>query len=314
MSIFLKRYFWIVPLVTTMLCSYLAARGATAVIDAKIAGDEDSPKLGPSRPRKVLPPTKSAASKDADVVISRNMFCSTCEPPKSTADAPIDPSGRPPNTSLPLILSATVVASIPTFSSATIINTASFRSGSYGVDDEIPEAGPIVVIMPKYVDFKNKTANRIERLELGGIPQTPAIAAAPPPTPAPPPVDATPESELASAVDKGVKKLDDSHYEIDRSLVDKILGDPSVVMRQARIVPSIVNGKPNGFKMYAIRPNSVFAKIGMQNGDTITSINGFDMTSPDKALEVYTKVRSASNLSIAIIRRGQASAMEYSIK
>jgi general secretion pathway protein C len=314
MSIFLKRYFWIVPLVTTMLCSYLAARGATAVIDAKIAGDDDAPKLGPSRPRKVLPPPTPARSKDADVVVSRNMFCSTCEPPKPPEGPDPDPSGRPPNTSLPLILSATVVASVPSFSSATIINTASFKSGSYGVDDEIPDAGPIVVILPKHVDFRNKSTNRVERVELGGIPQTPAVAVAAPLTPPPPPVEANPESELASAVDKGVKKIDDTHYEIDRSLVDKILGDPSVVMRQARIVPSIVNGKPNGFKMYAIRPNSVFAKIGMQNGDTITSINGFDMTSPDKALEVYTKVRSASNLSIAIIRRGQASAMEYAIK
>jgi general secretion pathway protein C len=168
--------------------------------------------------------------------------------------------------------------------------------------------------MPKHVDFMNDSANRVERVDLGGIPQTPAVAAAAPITPTTPPVDANPESELSSAVDKGVKKIDDTHYEIDRSLVDKILGDPSVVMRQARIVPSIVNGKPNGFKMYAIRQNSAFAKIGMQNGDTITSINGFDMTSPDKVLEIYTKVRSASNLSIAIIRRGQASAMEYSIK
>jgi general secretion pathway protein C len=66
--------------------------------------------------------------------------------------------------------------------------------------------------------------------------------------------------------------------------------------------------------MYAIRPNSVFAKIGMQNGDTISSINGFDMTSPDKALEVYTKVRSASNLSVSLVRRGQPVSMEYAIK
>ena len=143
MSIFLKRYFWIVPLVTTMLCSYLAARGATAVIDAKIAGDDDAPRLAPSRSRKPVAPPAPARSKDAEVVVKRNMFCSTCEPPVVDPLTPVDPSGRPPNTSLPLILSATVVASIPTFSSATIINTASFRSGSYGVDDEIPEAGPI---------------------------------------------------------------------------------------------------------------------------------------------------------------------------
>ena len=85
-------------------------------------------------------------------------------------------------------------------------------------------------------------------------------------------------------MDQGVKKLDDTHYEIDRALLTKILSDPSVIARAARIVPSIKEGKANGFKMYAIRPNSPYSRIGFQNGDTIHSINGFEMTSPDKAL------------------------------
>jgi general secretion pathway protein C len=316
MGIYFKRYFWIVPLVTTMLCSYLAARAATAVVDAKLGDAETPPRAAaPRRPRPVMP-VKPAVSKDADAVTARNMFCSTCEPPKAPdpTNTKQDASGRPPNTTLPLLLSATVIASTGRYSTATITNTQTFKSGSYGVADEIPDAGTIVTIMPKYVDFKNKATGRVERVELGGTAAPPpavAAAAPPPPSPAEP---ANPEAELASAVDKGVKRIDDSHYEIDRALVDKILGDPATVMRQARIVPSIINGKPNGFKMYAIRPNSVFAKIGMQNGDTISSINGFDMTSPDKALEVYTKVRSASNLSVSLVRRGQPVSMEYAIK
>ena len=79
-------------------------------------------------------------------------------------------------------------------------------------------------------------------------------------------------------------------------------------------MPSIKDGKANGFKLYAIRPNSLFAKIGLQNGDTIQSINGFDMSSPDKALEVYTKVRSSSALSVSVLRRGLPTNLDYSIK
>ena len=79
-------------------------------------------------------------------------------------------------------------------------------------------------------------------------------------------------------------------------------------------MPSIKNGKPNGFKLYAIRPSSAFAKIGLQNGDTIHAINGFDLTSPDKALEVYTKVREANSISVSITRRGKPVNMNYSIR
>ena len=93
-----------------------------------------------------------------------------------------------------------------------------------------------------------------------------------------------------------------------------VVGDPGLVAKQARIVPSSKDGKPNGFKMYAIRPNSAFAQIGFQNGDTINAINGFEITSMDRALEVYTNVKSASSLSIEVTRRGQPVTMQYKIK
>ena len=46
----------------------------------------------------------------------------------------------------------------------------------------------------------------------------------------------------------------------------------------------------------------------------LQSVNGLEITSPDKALEVYTKVRSASSLSLSVLRRGLGVNMEYSIK
>jgi general secretion pathway protein C len=323
-EIYLKRYFWVVPIVIITACGVLAARAANHVIEAKLLSTT-APRREPTTPRaKPRSEPKPPPSKDADGVVARNMFCSTCEPPKppeaATPAAPSD-DNNPPQTSLPLALVATIVASDQSASAATIVNTSNQRAGSYHVGDEIPEAGEVKRIRSKWVDFHNKATNRIERVAIGVPPGSgsPQVAAAPAPAPAPatPPPAAegqSPESDLLAAVDKGVKRVSDTSFDIDRALVDKILLDPSVVARQARIVPSIKDGKANGFKMYAIRPNSVFAKIGLQNGDTIQSINGFDMSSPDKALEVYTKVRSASNLSISILRRGQPVQMEYSIK
>jgi general secretion pathway protein C len=119
---------------------------------------------------------------------------------------------------------------------------------------------------------------------------------------------------MTALVDEGVKKVGENSYEIDRGLVDKVLANPMSVARGARIVPSVKNGKANGFKLYAIRPNSVYAKIGLRNGDTLHSINGFELSSPDKALEVYTKVKEASNLSVSVTRRGKPLNLDYSIR
>lgn len=317
----LKRYFYVVPIVVIICSGVLAAKAANHVLEAKFLLGTPAAKVA-ARPKKVEP-AKPPPSKDANEVLTRNMFCSTCDPPRpadsSTPSAPVD-DNHPPATSLPLALLGTIVSdSEPEISAATVANTSTFRSGNYGVGDVIPDAGEVRRIRSKWVDFHNKNANRMERIELGPPAMPPVVASAAPPPTAPPTPAATPEgqnpeADLLAAVDKGVKRVSDTAYDIDRGLVDKILGDPSVISRQARIVPSIKDGKANGFKMYAIRPNSVFAKIGLQNGDTIQSINGFDMSSPDKALEVYTKVRSASNLSISILRRGQPVQMDYSIK
>ncbi len=315
MELYLKKYFWVVHLLAIALCATLAAKGTNHVIEAKyLLGDT---KKKPARVRPVAAPrTIETASKDDTLVSTRNVFCATCEPPKP--DVPvssnvIDDPLHPPATSLPLVLLATAIArSDESLSSATVSNTQSNRAGSYWLGEQIPDAGEIVAIRPRWVDFRNKSSNRVERIDLLGA------AAPPPPVAMAPaavtPVPGGPEGDLVAEIDKGVHKIDDTHYDIDRALVDKILGDPSQIARSARIVPSIKDGKANGFKMYAIRPNSVYAKIGMQNGDTIHSINGFEITSPDKALEVYTKVKSANSLSVQVTRRGQPVGMEYTIK
>jgi S1-C subfamily serine protease len=101
-----------------------------------------------------------------------------------------------------------------------------------------------------------------------------------------------------------IRKIDDSHYSVPRATIDSLLADPMKASRSARVVPAIKNGKPVGFKLYAIRPSSIIGKLGFQNGDTILAINGYELTSPDKALEIYTKLKSVDSLTFDIERRG----------
>ena len=52
----------------------------------------------------------------------------------------------------------------------------------------------------------------------------------------------------------------------------------------------------------------------MQNGDVISAINGLEITSPEKALEVYAKLKSASHLSLGLERNGQRITKDYTIR
>lgn len=316
MDVYIKKYFWVVGIVVVMLCSALAATAVGHVIAATALSDSDKPvRRQAMRPAAATPNTPTGPSKNGDPLAARHMFCSECVPvePETTEDGPVVDSDAPPMTGLPLKLVATNVSTNEKSSFATVLNTQNNVQGAYWVGNEIPSAGPVVRISGRYVDFENKGQRRVERMSL--LAQAPSAPKAEPKTVATrKPSRASNKNDLMAAVDEGVKKVGDNDYEIDRALVDKVLANPTAVARGARIVPSVKNGQPNGFKLYAIRPSSVYAKIGLMNGDTLHAVNGFELNSMDKALEVYTKVRESSNLSVEVTRRGKPMTLSYSIK
>jgi general secretion pathway protein C len=300
----IKRYFWVIAAVTVIVCAVFAAKATGSLLAAKFLADSTkAPKVTPITPRvEVAKPTRS---KDGGQLATRNMFCSECTPPVAAINT--DPSSIQ-QTALPLVLLATNVSTDPKQSYASVVNTESQRQGSYGVDEQLPGAsGKVKVIGYKYVDFEN--GGRIERLGLSGAPVPVAVAAVPTPAPAENSGD-----DLQNAIDGGIKKIDDTTFEIEKSLVEKVLVNPMAVAKGARVVPAMKNGKPEGFKLYAIRPTSVYAKLGLTNGDTLTSINGFELTSADKALEVYTKLREATSLELEVTRRGKPVVLKYTIR
>ena len=122
------------------------------------------------------------------------------------------------------------------------------------------------------------------------------------------------EDDLAAVIDAGIREVDPTTREIRAEVVDKILANPMAIAKGARIVPSMVNGKPAGFKLYAVRPSSLYAKLGLANGDTILSINGQELTSADKALEIYAKIRDASRLEVSVERRGKPLRLVWLLK
>jgi general secretion pathway protein C len=307
-----KRHFWVVGAFTIAICAFFGGRAVAHVIEGKVLGESTKPpKTEPARPAAAAAPVADVRSKGGKPLADRNIFCSDCLPPVEVATT-VQPSagGGPPITQLPLSLIATFVSD--KFRMATVLNTSTQAQGGYVLNGEIAGAGPIVAIETKYVDFKNTGAGgRIERISIDAEPPT----AEPPPAVATGPVDTgAPKDEMSAMLDAGIKKIDDSNFEIDRSMVDKLLANPLAATKGARVTASIKNGKPNGIKLYAIRPSSVYAKLGLANGDTIHSINGNELDSLDKGLEVYQKVKDASGLEVEVTRRGKPMSIHYTIK
>ena len=61
-------------------------------------------------------------------------------------------------------------------------------------------------------------------------------------------------------------------------------------------------------------PDSLLGTIGLQNGDRLETIKGFDITSPEKALEAYARLRTAGSITVAVNRKGKPVTIEYRIR
>ena len=79
---------------------------------------------------------------------------------------------------------------------------------------------------------------------------------------------------------------------------------PEFLATEARIVPHFEGGKGAGFKLFSIRPGSIYSKIGITNGDVIQRINGEDIDSPDKAFDAWRRLKDASSIQIELSRGG----------
>jgi len=179
-----------------------------------------------------------------------------------------------------------------------------------------------------YVDLLHGGQPALVRWQLDGdlrsarrttdiIPPSPV----PTPVPTPPTIDPLAPNpfdpnvnDIDDAMIDSIRKIDDTHFEVPRTTLDRVLQNPMAIAKGARIVPAMRNGQPEGMKLYAIRPRSLWAAIGLMNGDTVRSINGFDLTSPDKALEAYTKLRDATRLEVDILRRGRPEVLVITIR
>jgi general secretion pathway protein C len=80
---------------------------------------------------------------------------------------------------------------------------------------------------------------------------------------------------------------------------------PTPIIRSVRVVPEQQNGAIIGLRLFGIRPGSLLAAVGLKSGDRLESINGFNVATPEEALEAYARLRTAERLNVRLNRAGK---------
>ncbi|RMG97989.1 MAG: hypothetical protein D6705_07250 [Deltaproteobacteria bacterium] len=294
--------------VTTLLEE--PASTASSAGDADEDADEDDEKAKKTKPGFDFSGGLGGASggRNTKAVLERILafdpFCPTCKPPETAAGP-----GDVGTSSLPLVLVATMEAEDPRRSLATILDPDTESVGVYGVGE--PVRPGVVLASVERTRVLLQRGNAMEALELGA--ETPK------------------KSKKKGKKSKGKKKKKKSKAYIEgaeeaidcpseslciveRAFVEKLIANPTALAKQARVVPKKQDGEQVGLKFYGIRRDSLPKMLGLKNGDMLVSVNGEDLTSMDKVMSLYMKLRNASNLTVVLDRKGKRITKEIQIK
>jgi general secretion pathway protein C len=318
----LKRHFWAVIVALVAIAAFLDAQGIMHVVGASLGADETTLAVPPLVSR--LPAAPSSATPhatSADPILSRNPFDSVTGPlnavPLSLPDLPaadkgppepIDPYSAPPCDGVQVLI---IAASPDPEWSFAALETQEEKGKSF----LRRRGGDIGNKTVKFIGWDRvwlTSGNQLCQSQMFKPPAPPGASAAPAPPPAA--SAAGGPSAVGDDIKNGIQKVGPNEYNIDRGVVDKILENQAELMRQARIVPEQENGKVVGIRLFGVRPETLLGTLGMENGDRLEKINGFDMASPEKALEAYARLRTADHLTVSVNRRGQEMNLDYNIK
>ncbi len=115
-------------------------------------------------------------------------------------------------------------------------------------------------------------------------------------------------------LDRFIQRRGENEFVLDRQKVEEALENPQQLMTDARLQPAFRNGKQYGFVLRNVKPNGIYAKLGLRNGDVLLKINEFDITDPETALRAFNELRGADEIELHIRRGGREQTLRYLIE
>jgi len=289
-----KRNFWLAWLFFLGITAWLLARLASFIIAANLQVTFQPLEI--AQPTAWFNPVKPPLNMVSLAKLLGIELLS--DSPPTPGESALELSDTFPRSSINARLLGTLVSFPSKWSLASIQNNVGTqKTMSVAIGDMIEGASVVMIERDRVIIINNGQREYIDA-------NTPAVAQNPSP----------PSDTSRADASSDIREVSPNNYDIPRNELEKTLGNLNEIAMQARIMPAFKDGVSQGFRLYSIRPNSLYQKIGIQNGDIVKRINGFDLNSPEKALELYSKLRDSSRIDIEIERNGSPIKKTYNIR
>ncbi|MBJ6726626.1 type II secretion system protein N [Geomesophilobacter sediminis] len=104
------------------------------------------------------------------------------------------------------------------------------------------------------------------------------------------------------------------NYVVDARALNAALDNIGQAMTDARLLPSVKDGKVEGFRASEVKPQGIFGTVGIRNGDVLLRVNDFPIDSPEKAIQSFASLKGQSRIKLDMIRDGQPTTFNYDIR
>ncbi|AUX49153.1 general secretion pathway protein GspC [Sorangium cellulosum] len=305
---FVKRGFPFILGALVAVAAYLQASGVSHLVARAVAPDG----APPGATALAEPPLEGGRAPSAAPILERNPFDSTTGPlgarPEDAPAGAADLSGRDPGKPPPCDTGRVVLIAVsedPEWSFAAIEvddgRAALGRRGAELAGRKIEDiAWDRVVLTSAGARCQMQLGKKSGGSSGKPGPQTPR---APEPSRAPS-YRASSRSDVPPEIASNIRRVSETEIDIDRSAAEKIFAQPEIVTHTSAAIPEMRDNQVAGLKM-TIKPGSVLESFGLQSGDLVRSVNGIDLTDPEKAMMAYTRMRSDSRVSVLVERNGR---------
>ena len=174
--------------------------------------------------------------------------------------------------------------------SSAIVETKINDSKYYRLDEELADNITIVAIGRDHILINRY--GKIERLNL--------------------------EKSVAGAAGKGINKVSRDPNSLAssallRSYKKRYVSNPMALANRFQAIPVTENGKNIGFKLKALRGESLLKKLNFQSEDVFVKVNGIGLDEPFQALDALKSLTTSSSVSITVRRNGNEETINFSM-
>ena len=288
--------------------AFLNARAVAALVEGTVSGGMVMPALLDANANANANANASANAKSAGAILDRNPFdhvTGSLRPPPPAGDGPardvdLDPAHAPICEGVrPLVLvgdddQSVALASLD-YGGKRILRK---RGGDVG-EARVAYVGRDRVWLEGRMGL-------CQALLFGTPPPKPVVTGGDP--------LAQPRSAFELEIEKKIARTGPNEFSIERSAVDRILEAQQEIMK-SRLLPDKDGDRIVGMKIFGIKQGSVLGMLGIENGDRLETINGFEVSSPEKMLEAYARLRAgADRLTVHLTRAGKQLNVDYTIR